>query len=123
MYDVFIHPSNVPNGADPAFLIECDARALPELHKHIARFVLRSKVKMTGVTEAFDVYSVLDDLPSQQVDSNSVLLPDSAAVMERLGKMKASIGLLDNRADNLLGYRAIVPKSQPRKRDKILLLL
>ncbi|KAG0053186.1 ccr4 associated factor [Gryganskiella cystojenkinii] len=108
MYDVFIHPTNtLKDGADPAFLIECDARALPELHKHIARFVLRSKVKMAGVTEAFDVYSVLDDLSCQPVGF------DSAAVMERLGKMNASIGMLDNRAENLMGYRAIVPKSHP----------
>ncbi|GJJ78237.1 transferase CAF17, mitochondrial [Entomortierella parvispora] len=110
MYDVFIHPSNLTTeGADPSFLIECDARALPELHKHIARFVLRSKVKMTGVTEAFDVYSVLDDASAQ---STTPLASDNAAVMERLGKMNASIGMLDNRAGNMLGYRAIVPKGR-----------
>ncbi|KAG0267597.1 ccr4 associated factor [Mortierella polycephala] len=112
MYDVFIHPTNAPkdDGADPAFLIECDARALPDLHKHIARFVLRNKVKMVGVTEAFDVYSVLDD---PQGDSNEGTAEDSAAtVHERLNAMNASIGLLDNRASNLMGYRAIVPKGQ-----------
>jgi len=110
MYDVFIHPSNsTAEGADPSFLIECDARALPELHKHIARFVLRSKVKMTGVTEAFDVYSVLDVESSQQA---APVASDNTAVMDRLGEMNATIGMLDNRADNMLGYRAIVPKGQ-----------
>lgn len=112
MYDVFIHPTNLTaEGADPSYLIECDARALPELHKHIARFVLRSKVKMTGVTEAFDVYSVLDDGSTQPAAS---VASDNNAVMERLGKMNATIGMLDNRADTMLGYRAIVPKGQHR---------
>ncbi|KAF9292179.1 ccr4 associated factor [Mortierella antarctica] len=77
---------------------------LPDLHKHIARFVLRSKVKMVGVTESYDVYSVLD-APAEETSSL-----DSAAVMERLVKMNASIGSLDNRASNLMGYRAVVPK-------------
>ncbi|KAF9339835.1 ccr4 associated factor [Linnemannia elongata] len=88
MYDVFIHPTNeTKEGSDPAYLIECDARALPDLHKHIARFVLRSKVKM-------------DETPSNE------------AVMERLGKMGATIGMYDNRAVNHMGYRVIVPKGQ-----------
>ncbi|KAF9217478.1 ccr4 associated factor [Podila verticillata] len=105
MYDVFIHPANSDKeNADPSFLIECDARALPDLHKHIARFVLRSKVKMVGVTDSYDVYSVLD---APAVETPSL---DSAAVMVRLAKMNASIGSLDNRASNLMGYRAIVPK-------------
>ncbi|KAG0352201.1 ccr4 associated factor [Podila minutissima] len=105
MYDVFIHPANTNKGdVDPSFLIECDARVLPDLHKHIARFVLRSKVKMVGVTESYDVYSVLD-APAEETSSL-----DSAAVMERLVKMNASIGSLDNRASNLMGYRAVVPK-------------
>ncbi|KAF9933492.1 ccr4 associated factor [Linnemannia zychae] len=115
MYDVFIHPINESKeGSDPAYLIECDARALPELHKHIARFVLRSKVKMVGVTESFDVYSVLDDPPAA-TNSNSDLTipPTNEEIMERLSKMNATIGLYDNRAVNLMGYRVIVPKGQP----------
>ncbi|KAG0030316.1 ccr4 associated factor [Podila clonocystis] len=104
MYDVFIHPTNASKDIDPSFLIECDARALPDLHKHIARFVLRSKVKMVGVTESYDVYSVLD----AYAEETSNL--DSASVMERLVKMNASTGSLDNRANNLMGYRAVVPK-------------
>ncbi|KAG0343073.1 ccr4 associated factor [Podila horticola] len=114
MYDVFIHPTNTNKyDADPSFLIECDARALPDLHKHIARFVLRSKVKMVGVTESYDVYSVLD-APTEETSNL-----DSAAVMERLVKMNASIGSLDNRASNLMGYRAVVPKghAQPETID------
>lgn len=111
MYDVFIHPANTNKyDADPSFLIECDARALPDLHKHIARFVLRSKVKMVGVTESYDVYSVLD-APTEETSNL-----DSAAVMERLVKMNASIGSLDNRASNLMGYRAVVPKGHARKK-------
>ncbi|KAG0298284.1 ccr4 associated factor [Dissophora globulifera] len=112
MYDVFVHPMNAStaNDADPAYLIECDARALPELHKHIARFILRSKVKMVGVTEAFDVYSVLDGLPDKANDQDSA--PESAAVMERVAQMQATIGMLDNRAANRMGYRVIVPKGQ-----------
>jgi folate-binding Fe-S cluster repair protein YgfZ len=113
MYDVFIHPTNLKtDDSDPTYLIECDARALPELHKHIARFVLRSKVKMVGVSESFDVYSVLDGSPSiitGDIDQ------DRGTVMGRLNKMNASIGMLDNRADNLMGYRVVVPKGQPRK--------
>lgn len=110
MYDAFIHPANSnKENADPSFLIECDARALPDLHKHIARFVLRSKVKMVGVTESYDVYSVLDS-PALEIQNL-----DSAAVMARLEKMNASIGSLDNRASNLMGYRAIVPKGHACK--------
>ncbi|KAF9094449.1 ccr4 associated factor [Mortierella sp. AD031] len=116
MYDVFIHPVNeTKESSEPAYLIECDARALPELHKHIARFVLRSKVKMVGVTESFDVYSVLDDQPAGSTinnDSEETIAPSSAAVMERLHKMNATIGMYDNRAVNHMGYRAIVPKGQ-----------
>ncbi|KAF9362292.1 ccr4 associated factor [Mortierella sp. NVP85] len=111
MYDVFIHPTNLKtDDSDPTYLIECDARALPELHKHIARFVLRSKVKMVGVSESFDVYSVLDSSPSiitGDIDQ------DRGAVMDRLNRMNASVGMLDNRADNLMGYRVVVPKGQP----------
>ncbi|KAF9133435.1 ccr4 associated factor [Mortierella sp. 14UC] len=112
MYDVLIYPVNdTKEGSDPAYLIECDARALPELHKHIARFVLRSKVKMVGVTESFDVYSVLDDQPANN-NEDEAAPPTSAAVMERLAKMNATIGMWDNRAVNHMGYRAIVPKGQ-----------
>ncbi|KAF9950918.1 ccr4 associated factor [Modicella reniformis] len=112
MYDVFIHPTNTSNkDGDPTYLIECDARGLPELHKHIARFVLRSKIKMVGVSESFDVYSVLDENPS--TISSGDADHDRAAVMERLGSMNASIGMLDNRADNHMGYRVVVPKGQP----------
>lgn len=114
MYDVFIHPTNeTKEGSDPAYLIECDARALPDLHKHIARFVLRSKVKMVGVTESFDVYSVLDDQTT--ASSNEDETPSNEAVMERLGKMGATIGMYDNRAVNHMGYRVIVPKGQSCK--------
>lgn len=111
MYDVFIHPTNAikDDGDGPTFLIECDARALPELHKHIARFVLRSKVKMVGVSESFDVYSVLDNSPSS--DSGDPV-QDNKAVTDRLHKMGASVGMLDNRADNYMGYRVVVPKGQ-----------
>ncbi|KAF8943846.1 ccr4 associated factor [Haplosporangium gracile] len=115
MYDVFIHPVNeTKEGSDPAYLIECDARALPELHKHIARFVLRSKVKMVGVTESFDVYSVLDDQSAADAASNgdATTPPSNEAVVERLGKMNATIGMYDNRAVNHMGYRVIVPKGQ-----------
>ncbi|KAG0376166.1 ccr4 associated factor [Mortierella sp. AD032] len=120
MYDVFIHPVNEAkddssSSNDPAYLIECDARALPELHKHIARFVLRSKVKMVGVTESFDVYSVLDDQPANsnsETDEDATVAPTNAEVMERLAKMNATIGMYDNRAVNLMGYRVIVPKGQ-----------
>ncbi|KAF9156006.1 ccr4 associated factor [Linnemannia schmuckeri] len=115
MYDVFIHPVNeTKEGSDPAYLIECDARALPELHKHIARFVLRSKVKMVGVTESFDVYSVLDDQPVADAASNedATTPPSNEAVMERLERMNATIGMYDNRAVNHMGYRVIVPKGQ-----------
>ncbi|KAF9549907.1 ccr4 associated factor [Mortierella hygrophila] len=113
MYDVFIHPTNeTKEGSDPAYLIECDARALPELHKHIARFVLRSKVKMVGVTESFDVYSVLDDQPAASSNENESTPPSNEAVVERLGKMNATIGMYDNRAVNHMGYRVIVPKGQ-----------
>ncbi|KAI1318012.1 ccr4 associated factor [Mortierella claussenii] len=112
MYDVFIHPTNAKDETEQAYLIECDARALPELHKHIARFVLRSKVKMVGVTEAFDVYSVLDDSPVRAVNSSDEIAPDRTMVMERIGNMNATIGMLDNRADTRMGYRAVVPKGQ-----------
>lgn len=116
MYDVFIHPTNeTKDGSDPAYLIECDARALPELHKHIARFVLRSKVKMVGVTESFDVYSVLDDQPAASDNEEETISPSNEAVMERLGKMNATIGMYDNRALNHMGYRVIVPKGQSCK--------
>lgn len=116
MYDVFIHPLNeAKEGSDPAYLIECDARALPELHKHIARFVLRSKVKMVGVTESFDVYSVLDDQPAATSNEDATTPPTNEVVMERLGKMNATIGMYDNRAVNHMGYRAIVPKGQSCK--------
>ncbi|KAF9361088.1 ccr4 associated factor [Mortierella sp. AD094] len=91
MYDVFIHPANASKDVDPTFLIECDARALPELHKHIARFVLRSKVKLMGVTESFDVYSVLDDSHHQDSTLDQEPAHNNAEVMERLGKMHASI--------------------------------
>ncbi|KAF9908504.1 ccr4 associated factor [Linnemannia zychae] len=112
MYDVLIYPLNdTKEGSDPAYLIECDARALPELHKHIARFVLRSKVKMVGVTESFDVYSVLDDQSANSSEDDAVP-PTSAAVMERLSQMNATIGMWDNRAVNHMGYRVIVPKGQ-----------
>ncbi|KAG0224318.1 hypothetical protein B0O80DRAFT_500066 [Mortierella sp. GBAus27b] len=104
MYDVFIHPTNTKDESDPNFLIECDARALPELHKHIARFVLRSKVKMVGVSDSFDVYSVLD--------SHGEASQDSDAIMNRVHGMNATIGLLDNRADRHMGYRIVVPKGQ-----------
>ncbi|KAF9994939.1 ccr4 associated factor [Entomortierella chlamydospora] len=113
MYDAFIHPANTPKDADPTFLIECDARALPELHKHIARFILRSKVKLVGVTESYDVYSVLDDSHHQDSTLGQEPAYSNAEVMERLGNMHASIGMLDNRAANRLGYRVIVPKGQP----------
>ncbi|KAF8933288.1 ccr4 associated factor [Dissophora ornata] len=107
MYDVFIHPTNASkDDAESAFLIECDARALPELHKHIARFVLRSKVKMVGVTESFDVYSVLDDRNSGDTSE------DNATIKDLLANMNAAIGMRDNRADKLMGYRVIVPKGQ-----------
>ncbi|KAG0296122.1 ccr4 associated factor [Linnemannia gamsii] len=113
MYDVFIHPLNeAKEGSDPAYLIECDARALPELHKHIARFVLRSKVKMVGVTESFDVYSILDDQPAATSNDDATTPPTNEAIMERLGKLNATIGMYDNRAVNHMGYRAIVPKGQ-----------
>jgi hypothetical protein len=122
MYDVFIHPLNeTKEGSDPAYLIECDARALPELHKHIARFVLRSKVKMVGVTESFDVYSVLDDQPVAISNEDAITPPTNETVMERLGKMNATIGMYDNRAVNLMGYRVIVPKGQSCKAYDLLL--
>ncbi|KAF9435870.1 ccr4 associated factor [Entomortierella beljakovae] len=115
MYDVFIHPTNPSTSeSDPTFLIECDARALPELHKHIARFVLRSKVKLMGVTESFDIYSVLDS-PQQNYIDEEEPIPSSEEVTARLAKMNASIGLLDNRAANRLGYRVIIPKGQTCK--------
>ncbi|KAG0025883.1 Iron-sulfur clusters incorporation protein [Podila clonocystis] len=63
-----------------------------------------SKVKMVGVTESYDVYSVLD----AHAEETSNL--DSSSVMERLANMNASTGSLDNRANNLMGYRAVVPK-------------
>ncbi|KAF9112558.1 ccr4 associated factor [Mortierella sp. AM989] len=114
MYDAFIHPTNAfKEESDPAFLIECDARALPELHKHIARFVLRSKVKLVGVTDSFDVYSVLDGDHHQGSNISEDPIQSSAAVMERLAEMHASIGMVDNRAANRMGYRVIVPKGQP----------
>jgi folate-binding Fe-S cluster repair protein YgfZ len=115
MYDVLIYPVNdTSEGSEPAYLIECDARALPELHKHIARFVLRSKVKMVGVTESFDVYSVLDGQTASGNEDEAVP-PTSAAVIERLAKMNATIGMWDNRAVNHMGYRVIVPKGQSCK--------
>ncbi|KAF9426784.1 ccr4 associated factor [Podila epigama] len=108
MYDVFVHPLNLSGKeqVEPSFLIECDARALPDLHKHIARFVLRSKVKMVGVTESYDIYSVLDTTNVETEGS------DDATFMERIEGMGATIGTLDSRAGNLMGLRVIVPKGQ-----------
>ncbi|KAF9916280.1 ccr4 associated factor [Lobosporangium transversale] len=113
MYDTFIHPMNTSKDeSDPAFLIECDARALPELHKHIARFVLRSKVKMVGVTESFDVYSVLDHPQGLDYKKYDKIMPDNASVMDRIHRMNATIGMLDTRADSRMGFRVVVPKGQ-----------
>ncbi|KAF9972162.1 ccr4 associated factor [Actinomortierella ambigua] len=123
MYDVFVHPLHGPGketaaAADPAYLIECDARALPELHSHIARFVLRSKVKLIGVTEAYDVYSALEDDPvvipltTSTVGANNAAVVDEEAVQSTLGSFGATIGLKDTRADGLMGYRFILPKGQ-----------
>ncbi|KAG9322399.1 hypothetical protein KVV02_005282 [Mortierella alpina] len=64
---------------------------------------------MVGVTESFDVYSVQDSAFS----SSEGGVPDSASIMERLYKMNATVGMLDDRADNLMGYRVIVPKGEP----------
>ncbi|KAF9929236.1 hypothetical protein BGZ67_006429 [Mortierella alpina] len=61
---------------------------------------------MVGVSESFDVYSVKDSAFS----SSEGVVPDSASIMKRLHKMNAALGMLDNQADNLMGYRVIVPK-------------
>ncbi|KAG0232438.1 ccr4 associated factor [Actinomortierella wolfii] len=123
MYDVFIHPLHGPGKetvltAEPAYLIECDARCLPELHSHIARFILRSKVKLVGVTESYNVYSVLEDDPvvtplsSAAIGANHPPTVDESAVRSTLGSFGATIGLKDTRADGLMGYRFILPKDQ-----------
>ncbi|KAG0257035.1 ccr4 associated factor [Actinomortierella ambigua] len=122
MYDVFVHPLHGPaketGAAEPAYLIECDARALPELHSHIARFVLRSKVKLVGVTESYDVYSALEDDPvvtpltPSTVGANNAVSVDEGSVQSTLGSFGATIGLKDTRADGLMGYRFILPKGQ-----------
>ncbi|KAF9582984.1 ccr4 associated factor [Lunasporangiospora selenospora] len=113
MYDVFVHPTNFKEDQDPSYLIECDARALPDLHKHIARFVLRNKVKMIGATESYDVYSVFDE--KNNPDDNMAALEvhaDNSAIKEKLEQMSAPIGLKDNRAGDMMGYRVILPKGQ-----------
>jgi folate-binding Fe-S cluster repair protein YgfZ len=57
LFDTFIHPKN--KGHDfphPAFLVECDARVVEPLMKHLKRYLLRSKVKMVNVSNSYTVY-------------------------------------------------------------------
>ncbi|KAJ3099593.1 Iron-sulfur clusters incorporation protein [Phlyctochytrium planicorne] len=57
LYDAFIYPKNVgPSFPHPSFLVECDAEAKDPLYKHLKKYLLRAKVTITDVSDAYSVY-------------------------------------------------------------------
>ncbi|CAG8515986.1 8751_t:CDS:2 [Funneliformis caledonium] len=63
MFDAFIHPKNSGTSfPHPTFLVECDSRILPEIIKHMKKYMLRSRVKINDVSSFYQVWNVWGDL-------------------------------------------------------------
>lgn len=59
LYDVFIYPLNRGlNFPHPVFLLDCALPSLPELHTHLRRYLLRSKVQIRNATDQYVLWGI-----------------------------------------------------------------
>ncbi|KAJ3086827.1 ccr4 associated factor [Quaeritorhiza haematococci] len=57
LYDAFIYPKNVGTEFPrPTFLVETDARITQDLLKHMKRYLLRTKVRITDMSNEYTVW-------------------------------------------------------------------
>src|SRR5688572_20264517 len=99
MFDAFIHPKNSGSFPHPTFLVECDSRILPEIIKHMKKYILRSRVKINDVSSFYQVWNVWGDLIDNLWRRNPKLV---------------EIGCRDLRYHNM-GVRLVLPPDTKRK--------
>lgn len=112
MFDAFIYPKNLGTSFPyPTFLIECDSRVIPEIIKHMKKYLLRSKVKITDVSSFHQIWNVWGDkinnlLWRQQAPNPSATKLHTSVLV--LKENIAEIGCRDKRYPNM-GWRLVLP--------------
>ncbi|CAI2165582.1 13649_t:CDS:2 [Funneliformis geosporum] len=112
MFDAFIHPKNSGTSfPHPTFLVECDSRILPEIIKHMKKYILRSKVKINDVSSFYQIWNVWGDKIDNLWWRNQVPNPSATKLQTGVLVLKekiAEIGCRDKRYPNM-GLRLVLP--------------
>jgi folate-binding Fe-S cluster repair protein YgfZ len=112
MFDAFIHPKNL--GPHPTFLVECDSRIIPGIIKHMKKYLLRSKVKITDVSSFYQIWNVWGDGINNLLCKHQVQNPSKIKGNLVLKENIAEIGCNDKRYPNM-GLRLVLPVDTKRK--------
>ncbi|RIA96450.1 hypothetical protein C1645_733205 [Glomus cerebriforme] len=112
MFDSFIHPKNLGTSfPQPTFLVECDSRIIPEIIKHMKKYLLRSNVKITDVSSFYQIWNVWGNKINNLWWRNQVPNPSATKLHSGALVLKeniAEIGCRDKRYPNM-GLRLVLP--------------
>ena len=95
-----------PRGAEPAFVLDVDARVADQLSAHLRKYRIREKVQVTDASAELAVVQLLPPPPPLAAPSRTGL--DGASLRQTLGANVRVLGGRDPRHPGL-GYRLVVP--------------
>ncbi|KAI8854048.1 hypothetical protein BC829DRAFT_350807, partial [Chytridium lagenaria] len=97
LYDAFIYPKNIGSEfPHPSFLVECDQKAVDPLYAHLRKYLLRAKVKVTKVSDAYKVFQAWG--PHASTQWHAFVDPGSAKVLKQ---RFSDVGCIDPRHADL----------------------
>ncbi|CAB5200995.1 uncharacterized protein OCT59_022770 [Rhizophagus irregularis] len=112
LFDAFIHPKNLGTSfPHPTFLVECDSRIIPEIIKHMKKYLLRSKVNITDVSSLYQIWNVWGNEINNLWWRHQVPNPSATKLHTGTLVLKeniAEIGCRDKRYPNM-GLRLVLP--------------
>ncbi|GES76761.1 aminomethyltransferase folate-binding domain-containing protein [Rhizophagus clarus] len=112
LFDAFIYPKNLGTSFPyPTFLVECDLRIIPEIIKHMKKYLLRSKVNITDVSSLYQIWNIWGNGINNLWWKHQVPNPSATKLHTGTLVLKeniAEIGCRDERYPNM-GLRLVLP--------------